>query len=248
MKETRTIPIAFAMFLFFGGWALGQSSIQDKDHYNWFDKTTGIENTNLLEGTLTVEKYGAVDGTHKFYASNDYLKGYIVFDGETYFDVDMKYDLYEDELLLPLRSDAQVQLLKLVKERISEFVIDGRRFIVVIHKGEGQAKVTSFYEMMSETPWFRLLKKHKKVGFTNYKKNLVRYKFVSKDAYYVNHGDHLTEIKNKKDILRIFPEAKSALNKQSIDNLKKANRDEYFIKMMDVIHQQLLSNKSTSVE
>ncbi|WP_422348408.1 hypothetical protein [Flagellimonas sp.] len=236
------------MFLFFNGWALGQSSIQEKDHYNWFDKTTGIENTNLLEGTLTVAKYGTVDGTHKFYASNDYLKGHIVFDGETYFDVDMKYDLYEDELLLPLRSDAQVQLLKLVKERISEFVIDGRRFLAVVHEGEGQAKVTSFYEVLSENPLFRLLKKHKKVGFANYKKNLVRYKFVSKNAYYVNHGGHLTEIKNKKDILRIFPEAKSALNKQSFDNLKKTNRDEYVIKMMEVIHQQLLSNKSTTEE
>lgn len=236
------------MFLIFFGWAFGQTSIQEKDHYNWFDKTTGIENTNLLEGTLTVEKYGTVDGTHKFYASNDYLNGHIVFDGETYFDVDMKYDLSEDELLLPLRSNTQVQLLKLVKERISEFVIDEHKFIQIIHKGEDQAKVTSFYEMLSDTPLFKLLKKHKKVGFANYKKNLVLYKFASKNTYFVNYGNHFTEIKNKKDILRIFPEAKSSLNKQPFDHLRKTNRDEYFIKMMEVVNQQRLTNKSTTVE
>ncbi|TMU57012.1 hypothetical protein [Flagellimonas algicola] len=248
MKKTRSIPLTCIVFLFYFGWALGQTSVQEKDHYNWFDKTTGIENTNLLEGTLTVEKYGSVDGTHKFYTSNDYLNGHIVFDGETYFDVDMKYDLYEDELLLPLRSDTQVRLVKLIKERISEFVIDGHRFIPVVHQGDGQAKVTSFYEVLSETALFTLLKKHKKVGFSNYKKNLVRYKFVSKDTYYINHGGDFTEIKNKKDILRIFPEAKSSFNKRSFDHLKKTNRDEYFLNMMEVIHQHWVSNKRAVVE
>ncbi|MCL6265473.1 hypothetical protein [Flagellimonas myxillae] len=243
MVKTSTSFIPYILSFTFLGIGFGQTSVPEQEYYRWFDTATGWESSNLFEGTLTTEKYGTLDGNHKYYDSNDYLTGHIVFDGATYFDVKLRYDIYEDELLLPLRSDSRAMMLKLVKERIAEFQIGGHRFIGVSNEDHENGQVYGFYEVLKQTSLLSLLKKHKKVGFANYKKNYVRYRFVDKSEYYVDHTGELFKIKNKKDILKIFPQLRGKLNKQSFESLRKKDMDTYLIKMIEVVHQ-FLSQKT----
>ena len=248
MKQNKVTFLVYIWALVVSGSGYGQTSSLEKAHYNWFDTTTGMETSNLMEGTLVVEKYATLDGYHKFYTSNDYVNGHIVFDGETYFDVDLKYDLYEDELLLPLRSTSKALMLKLVKERVGQFEIDGRIFVRLGPWEDNKDEVSGFFEVLAKTAFFTLLKKHKKEGYTNFKRNMVLYKFVKKDQYYIEKGGKLYKVKNKRDIIKIFPESKTHLNQLPLEPLRKSNMDAYLVKLMDVVHQNWLPLKSPVIE
>nr|WP_299389278.1 hypothetical protein [Allomuricauda sp.] len=238
------VPICISFCAaFFSSPTLAQTNTEDREYYTWFDGVTGPENANLFEGTLNIEKYAALEGSHKFYSSNDYLKGYITYDGETYFDVDLKYDIYEDQLLLPLRSESTVLLLQLVKHRVDGFGIDGHDFVrlqsntATDHSGE-------FYEILLEQSHFTLYKRHKKVGYPNYQKNFIRYKFVSKDEYVLVYGDQQHWVKNKKDVLKVFKEHKLVVKDRTLESLRKNDKDAYMIKLMQLVHRQFLLHQN----
>ncbi len=222
----------------------GQASTAEKEYYQWFDERTGVEHSNLYEGTLSFEKYATTNGEHKFFESLDYLKGDIVYDGETYFNVDMKYDLYEDELILPLRSDTKVVMLQLVKERVKEFVIDDHRFIKIEDKKSSNEDTDGFFEMIMKTPFFTVLKKYKKVRYSVYKKNMALNKFVGEVNYYVDYKNQLYRVKNKKDIIKIFPQYKNDLSKHSTKSQAKKDKENYLIGLLNVVLNHMKSEKT----
>ncbi|WP_396589492.1 hypothetical protein [Allomuricauda sp. R78024] len=223
------------------------SQIKEKeiDYYNWFDEITGAENSNLYEGILSVEKYATLDKSHEFFISSEYLKGNIVYDEEPYFNIDLKYDIYEDEVLLGLRSNSQILMVKLVKERIGEFIINEHRFIRVNDGEDRNPNTLGFQEVLMETSFFTLLKKHKKIKYTRYKKSRVFHKFVSSDEYYLAYEHHFYNIKNKKDIIRIFPEYRAETNKRSLESLRKTDKDKYMIDLLHIVDSRLISDKKT---
>ncbi|SNZ00483.1 hypothetical protein [Flagellimonas pacifica] len=232
--------IGVIVFFSFSGCAYCQTLNEEKDFYIWFDEMAGIENANLYEGTVHVQKYATLDGEHKFYKTFNYLNGHIVYNGEAYFNIDMKYDIYEDEILLALRSSSRVMMLQLIKERIKEFVIDERRFIGM----ENESSTTfGFYEALMETSFFTFLKKHKKIRYPS-KKNILFHRFVIKNEYYLNYKQRNYNIRNKKDIIKIFPQYKTSLNKFSMESLRKTDKDEYLLKLLDVVHNNLQSEKT----
>jgi hypothetical protein len=223
----------------------GQIKDEQSDYYNWFDEITGIENSNLFEGTLNVEKYITLGKSYKFLDSPDYLIGNITYDGEPYFNIDMKYDLYEDEVLLGLRSNSGIKMLQLIKDKIDEFVIDGRKFINLKNERDKSLHVPGFHEVLMETSFFTLLKRHKKIKYTRYKKSRVFHKFVGANEYYLEYENHFYNIKGKKGIARIFPDYKTEMNKHSVESLRKTDMDEYIIGLLRVIEGHLISEKKT---
>ena len=77
-------------------------------------------------------------------------------------------------------------MLQLIKDRISEFVIDGHRFVKRDSKENESNGTDGFFEVIMENPFFTALKKHKKVKHPVYKKNKVFSKFVGDEEYFID--------------------------------------------------------------
>ncbi|MEX0313993.1 MAG: hypothetical protein AB3N18_07435, partial [Allomuricauda sp.] len=86
-------------------------------------------------------------------------------------------------------------------------------------------------------------KKHKKARYPVYKKNMVLSKFVGEADYYLDYGDTLYQIKKKKDIIKIFPQYKTDLNKNSGKSKGKTEKDKHLVKLLDIVHNRMQLEK-----
>ncbi len=91
----------------------------DRSYYIWFDQQVGKHNTGLSNGTRYIESYRIYKGRHQFYLTSNYIKGDIIYFGQRYFDIDLKYDLYENQIIIALIDEDASSIIKLVKDQIS---------------------------------------------------------------------------------------------------------------------------------
>lgn len=84
--------------------AFCQYDTNKKDHYIWFDNIIGYENSGIYNGTLFLEKYKTESNNHHFFLDNKYKLGNLIYDNQPYYNVYLKYDIYEDELIAKLPS------------------------------------------------------------------------------------------------------------------------------------------------
>ncbi|WP_223826577.1 hypothetical protein [Flagellimonas sp. S3867] len=234
VKECK-VMIAVSLLLICVQLTFAQVKNNESEYYKWFDEVTGTENSNLYEGTLVVEEYVFFKDSHRFFSSSEYLSGNVVYGGESYFNIEMKYDLYEDQVLLGLRSDVGLKMLRLVKDRIDEFVIGEHKFKKIDCEKDKTSYVHGFQEILIETTFFSFFKKNSKQRYTRYEGNRIYHEFVSDNKYTLGYKGSCYNIKSKKDIVKIFPEYKSQINRNIADSYRKVNKELYLIKILGIV-------------
>src|SRR5690606_1725724 len=136
---------------------LAQEIRDSKLAYNWFDQVVGIENTGLFNGIEYIEQHVTINDRQKFLGSIYFTAGNLVYNGMPYYDVEMKYNVYDDLLLLRGTGSQPVQVHK---SRVEKFSINGLDFINI--RVDSTASVHGFYEIMLQDQDHLLLKQHKK--------------------------------------------------------------------------------------
>ncbi len=221
-------PIFFSYFsiLFFFLSATIQS--QNQKVYNWFDAVTGDENPELYNGVLYVEEFKVINDKHRFFKTDKFLQGNVSFNGNTYYDQDLKYDLFYDELLVKPKTASDVLLLQMVKSKIDSFTVKEHKFIKINNK-ENIRSNSEFYEKLSENKKINLLKKHSVARLGKTDKQLY-YEFRPKTKLFIFYNGIVYPANKKSDLISIFPEQKKLIRKIYSKNvfLKKSNPD-YFI-------------------
>ena len=208
-----------------------------KDHLLWFDSVIGQGSTGIYNGTLYSEQYRTEKGNHK-YLYNQYINGNIIYDGQAYYNIPMKYDVFNDELIIRLPNGANHIFIKLFKEKISSFSIDRQYFInntSINHESFG------FFEQLYKGPHITLLKKHQK-NHTEYIKSYQNYDRFRPNNYFsiLHDGDYLV-IRSRKDLTRRFPDLKKQISSyyRAQKQLLKLNADTFYINLMNEINTLL---------
>ena len=98
-----------------------QNNSSSENYYNWFDNIIGINNTNLLNGIEFKEEYRTLENNSQYFFSNQFIPGDLIYNGQPYYDVDMKYDIYEDQLIIRLVDNTGYFAIKLIKELVESF-------------------------------------------------------------------------------------------------------------------------------
>lgn len=199
-----------------------QSISSLKKDYLWFDKQIGIENTTLFNGLRYEEKFRVIDGNHKFYLSSEFLTGDIVYDGQPFYDIKMKYDLFEDQLIINLITNSgNNNIIKLLNTKLDGFTLKGKEFIKLHHSkiGNSNEELNGIFEILSKNPKLILYKKNKKIAKKNINKEFLYYTFKNDNQYYCFTNENYYLIDSKKDWIRIFPEQKKEI--QSFYNKNK---------------------------
>ncbi len=121
-----------------------------KDYYNWFDDQVGIENTGIFNGIRYKELYRIKDGKHKFYKSSEYQNADLWYDDQPYYDIPLKYDLFEDQLIISLETDTGSSIIQLLKEEVTGFQLDNKRFVHLkgIQLYKSKDHIDAFYEIL----------------------------------------------------------------------------------------------------
>ena len=224
---------------------LGQNQEDESEGYRWFDQLIGAENSGLYDGVVYIEKYRMRNEKQKFFRSPDFLQGSISYNGQPYFDVEMKYDLYEDEILV--RSSA---ILRLDKKGIDSFRIEEKKFVKIDNGDYHAMGVHGFFEILLETPGFTFFKKHRKKKTDRLGERLIYHEFTDENAYYLLHGRAYHIIGTKEDIIKVFPKFKKEIKARSKANrpLRKRDKGAYLSSLLDQVHELTSQENKTRAE
>jgi len=221
-----------------------------RDYYNWFDQQVGIENTGLFNGIRYKELYRIKNGKHKFYKSPDYQATNLLYDGQPYYDIPMKYDLFEDQLIISLQTGTGSSIIQLLKEKVTSFQLDEKQFVHVreIELFKSKDQIDGFYEVLEEGNSLTLYKKHRKLPKKVLENKAVLYEFRNDDLYYILYENLFYPIKKKTDLLKIFPERKKQINAFFSGNkyLMDTDYDLFMTQIADRIDAALTNKSSES--
>ncbi|NOQ91307.1 MAG: hypothetical protein GQ552_01165 [Flavobacteriaceae bacterium] len=247
-KQLLTQIIFFAIIIMTIKPAYCQANSNEKNNYKWFDNSVGIENTGLFNGLRYKEEYRTLDGSHKFYLSPNYINGNIVYDGQAYYDIKMKYDLFEDEIIVNLTANSGSSILQLLIDKIDAFSINENNFTKlhdnpIINSSE---IITGIYQIIYQSPNLVCYKKNKKNAKKNLTKKNIYYSFKSEDSYYFYLNNDFFLVSSKRDFTKIFPDYKKEINSFYTNNkfLLNSNPDAFMTKLSSKLSDLNTKNSS----
>ena len=213
MKLKLIVIVTFSLFSVCS--VLSQTESINKLIFTSFDKTVGINNTKLSYGTVFKEKYRRkLTNNHNYFKNDFFTKGSIIYRGEPFYNIDLKYDIVDDILITKIINHQSQISITPEKNLISEFKLDNHTFV-------NSYKVNIGYlELLTLSDDFSILKKHHKTSTENRDRRFVYHTFKKKnEQYYLYYDGQYSSIKTDRDFIKIFPN-----NKKKIIQFFKENR------------------------
>ena len=242
----RNPGLLFLLLLSFHsfGVSLAQATQEEKDLYSWFDKQLGVENTRLLNGVEYVERHRTVNEKNSFFLSGAPISGSILYDGQWFHGVQIKYNVYENVLIAQVQSNLGTNILQLRNENLKRFEFDQFRFINLDAPG---SVFNGINEVLLENPKITLLKKHslklsektdQPVKYFEFLPRNIRYGYAYKNEYH--------EINSRRELVSKFPELKELITEffKNNKNLYKNHRDTFMVNLFKEITGHLTNEES----
>ena len=177
-------------------------SQENKQELVWFDNIIHQKNLPIDQGIIYAEKYRTFNRNHHFLFDNAFLKGNLKYNNQMYYNVSMKYDTYDDNLILKINSKTEIFSIILNKELTSFFQINGRTFYNINSSG--------FYEILYKSKNETLVKKHFSKKET-LEKEFVYSNFTHEEKLFIFKDNKFHTMSNEKDFHEIFPTKKKVI-------------------------------------
>lgn len=190
-----------------------------------FDEIIGLENTKLYNGKRYYSIYKSSEENHNFFTSPNFIKGNINYDGDSFFNVNLKYDTYNDELIFKPNGDKGFINIELIQNKITSFKLRDHHFINSKDLKENNNLVNGYLEIIYNTPTLKLFVKRKKVVTERIKQNKLVYLFSNEPSFYLTHDAVLSEIKSSKTFKKIFPNLGKELKTEIKENKKRFEKN-----------------------
>lgn len=200
-----------------------------------YDQSIGLENTGLYKGILYVKEYTSQENNHQYFKSSNSLTGTITYEGQKYYEQELKYNLVEDQLIITLKNSlGHNNALIVNKNNVSSFIIDGHKFARTNNylSTIDSSPINFFLEILLENDTFSFLKNTKKTVQKVINDGKVVYEFRNKTTYFLHYKNQLYKIKSKKDLLNIFKEYKNDLKPIKRNKTQLTTKQKLFLSML----------------
>ncbi len=203
-----------------------QEFTSNKENLVFFDNLINQANTKLYNGKRYYDLYKVSVYNHNFLNSPDYQKGRLTYDKQTFFDVDLKYDILKDVLVSKLSGQRSFINLELIKDKVSSFTIDNRKFINIDHLADSK-DISGYVELASTYKSYQFFVKHKKELRERIKGNKIVYLFSERNSYFLYHNEKLHRIKSYKSLKKLFPDHSKTITTFYKSNKRLLDRNKY---------------------
>jgi hypothetical protein len=209
-KMTRSILICI---LFFG---CLRNVIAQKPGYDTAFVTQAISNAystyrHGLREHLTLYNgsdhtlYRSISGEHPYFGSDDWISGSVIFNENRYDDVELRYNLWTDKLILDNYSG--VYAIQLNSDEVQGFKIGDHVFVRLNNNVIQQG----FYELLLNEA-IKVYARRTKALQEQVSDLKVNRFFIEKSKYYVFQNGQYFLIKGKKTIIQLFRNRKKEIN------------------------------------
>ncbi|NEV94723.1 hypothetical protein G3567_11265 [Psychroflexus sp. YR1-1] len=233
------------IFLIFLSLLIGFSSLSQNtskaEIYSWYDDQTGIENSVLFRGVEYVEKDRMINDKQKFFNSDKYQKGWVIYDGQLFDDVSLKFNIYDDVLMVNVQQGEKNLFYQLFSDQVDYFQIQDHTFKYL--EAGNDAGIQGFYEVISEDKAFKIFKKHIKDRKEKRDKSLAYIEFTTaKPDFIFQYNQEIFDLDNRRDLFSRFPNLKKEI-KDFYRDYRKLSRDKpeaFMVKLAQKMNSLLL--------
>ncbi len=175
----------------------------------WYENTVGA-NSPLYKGKEYLDYNFRIEGD-QYFQSDLWQKGAVYYDGQLYQDVSMKYDIANKVLIVDhphLPSPVSLE-----SNKIDRFSLLGHHFIRLVADSLSYEVIkTGFYDLMYDGEMNFLVNRTKMLR-DEIDDRRMRYWFEEDDQYFIQKGGKYYKIKNRRSVLKLFPERKREIKK-----------------------------------
>jgi hypothetical protein len=247
MKKMHFHAMIFlSLFFLHTSLSFSQSELKEQDYYNWFDAIVGTESTGLYNGVEYIELYRTSKDNHQFLDTSNFVAGSISYDGQTYYDVLMKYNVFEDQVLVKLQNRVGETIMQTLKNKTHRFSLNGHNFLNITNPEANANDISGYHEVLTEDNNLTLLKKHRMRIVKKLDRSSVYYDFKERNSEYVLlYKDAYYNVSSKNDINKIFPQYKKEVNTVFANNraVNKSNPDAAMTSIIKRVQTLLLQEK-----
>lgn len=244
LLKTTTIYIWLFTIPFFIN---AQQTSDTNEMLQSFDKIIGLENTKLYNGKRYYSIYKTTEDNHNFFTSPNFIKGDVTYDGDSFFNVNLKYDAYNDQVIFKPNGDKGFINIELIPNKVSKFKFENHHFINSKDLKENNNLVNGYLEYIYSTPTLKLFAKRKKRVTERIRQNKLVYLFSNEPSFFLSHKGVLSEIKSTKTLKKIFPNFTNELKTEIKDNKRRFEKDdEGFLLFLTQWLDFKLNTKSTN--
>ncbi|MEN2414135.1 hypothetical protein [Flavobacterium mesophilum] len=234
-KKKIIFPCLFGLLLNIP--SIHSQSVKEIEVFNWFDKNASVESLDIKNGPAHLNFDKTVDNQHRYYGADEFKKGNITYNGQNYFDLSLKYDIYADELVWRPYDEQNVTKINLVKSNISYFKI-GTETFVNLKELSNTAFRSGYYEEINlsnnQTLYIKYYKEKKKNA--KVEMNLIEY--IPRFDFVLWKDNKFNLINDKNALIKMFPESKRKINDYYLMNrtLRKENTSLFMKNLMKYIN------------
>lgn len=213
------MPIKKTLLLLVLIFSLGCYS-QNKNLIKHNDSIVGFENLALNNGLVYTNKYSLTSQKTSQFLENKYNKGILQYNNQTYYDVTIKYDVFDDVLLF--KPNVQLVLeTSLITKQVDYFILKNKKFRKLETILTDNTTTAGFFEEVEINSKSTLFIKHKKTIKVDSRSDKVSHIFYDYKIYYIFQNNKLEEISSKASIISLFPTLK-----KEIKQFYKENRNQ----------------------
>lgn len=230
--------IAFTIILFFVFSAcLSQTIVPGSEEnfieiYNLAKEKYDVDQ-QLLNGIYYENPYYKALA-HPFLDDGNFQVGSVIFRNKKYDEVRMKYDIYDQQIIINPKPDNSMLMILLANEFVSEFWVDGLHF----KKFSFEESESSFYQVVSDKDDIKCYHAWYKLRYKSYHNaNNVSFIFSdSKQKSFLLINGKLFRYRNNRSFVSLFPDkAKSQIRRFLKSERIKINKADDGA-MKEVIH------------
>ena len=220
----RKLPFAVLCiaFTFYGSFAQSEKELI----YNWFDQQTGQESSVLYNGVQYINEYVIFNGKHQFFDTDSFVEGEVTYDGHLFSGVNLKYDVFNDDLILAPFGSSGSFPFKLIRSKVQRFSFGQNNFVNVNQLiTSPRNRNIGFCKLLQEGDSLHIYQKISKNLRERNKQGRVYYEFLQKESFYLFYAGKVYPVDGKGNWIAIFPGQKELIKTFYQDNRKQLNTE-----------------------
>lgn len=230
LKKSRLLLIVLFVFSYHNSHSQDN---QNLDVYNWFDALIGKENLAINNGSIHKNYDTPLEGKHRYFDSGNFIEGVLNYEGQTYFNTLLKYDIFEDKLIFNPDKESNYIDINLIYEKVDSFFIYNKKFVKIDSKAIENSK-SGYYEEITIGKKLLLYIKHYKESRKIISGDYSVTDFTLYHDFLIKKDKTLHSINSKNEILKLFPSLKKKINSfyESYKPLENKETKDIFIKKL----------------
>lgn len=182
----------------------------EEEIYSWYDQQEGIENATLFRGIEYVETDRMINEKHKFFITQEFQIANLTYNGDRFFNVPLRYNIYDDVLLVNLQNNKSNFIFQLISDKVSQFQFDNYKFRYL--SNNDNKNITGFYEVIDEEGDFKIYKKYLQNRREIRDRSVAYIEFEARNSEYIfKFKNDISNLDNQRALYAEFPDLKNEI-------------------------------------